>query len=149
MTHLKITFTLLASYVLLFPFVFRLFSFYILRICICLFALFLFYFSSFSNFGIFCVLFTYSFPFIAYSSFDLSCHPLALFSSSVSLRRRLCWGIGKDVSDTAVTSHRVMQIIRTVMVAIDRDECMISTTQTIENGISFQKIMCGQTVWPT
>ena len=44
------------------------------------------------------------------------------------------------------TSDRVMQIIRTVMVAADRGECMISTMQTTENGISFQKIMCGQTV---
>jgi len=44
------------------------------------------------------------------------------------------------------TSGRVMQIIRTVMVATDRGECMISTTQTTENGVSFQKIMCCQTV---
>lgn len=44
------------------------------------------------------------------------------------------------------TSNRVMQIIRAIVVATDRDECMIITTQTTENGISFQKIMCGQTV---
>jgi len=33
------------------------------------------------------------------------------------------------------TSDRVVQIIRAVVVATDRGECMISTTQTTENGI--------------
>jgi hypothetical protein len=47
------------------------------------------------------------------------------------------------------TSDRVVQIIRTVLVATDRGGCMISTNQTTESGISFQKIMCDQTVWPT
>jgi hypothetical protein len=32
------------------------------------------------------------------------------------------------------------------MVATDRGERMISSSQTTEIGISFQKIMCGQTL---
>ena len=106
---------------------------------------FLFYFSSFSNVGIFCVLFTYSFPFIAYSSLYLSCHPVALLFFGVFTRTSLLRDREGCIRYRG-TSDRVMQIIRTVMVATDRDECMISTAQTTENGISFQKIMYGQTV---
>jgi hypothetical protein len=61
-------FTLPASVCTPFSFCFRLLSFYILRICICLFVLFLFIFLPFQTPVFFCVLFTYSFTFIAYSS---------------------------------------------------------------------------------